>query len=53
MHKDGTYTKDSVFAKVQEQIIEFSKKSKQFGKSLDKELKQDHKNDKEDDENEE
>jgi lon-related putative ATP-dependent protease len=51
MHKDGTYTKDSIFAKVQAQITEFSKKSKKFGKSLDKEIKNDAKNDKDDEEN--
>jgi lon-related putative ATP-dependent protease len=51
IHKDGTFTKDSIFAKVQEQITDFSRKSKQFGKSLDNDIKNDQKNDKDDEEN--
>jgi lon-related putative ATP-dependent protease len=51
MHKDGSFTKDSIFAKVQEQITEFSRKSRRFGKSLDKDIQKDLKDDKEDEEN--
>jgi hypothetical protein len=51
MRKDGTFTKDSMFAKVQEKITEFSKNAKHFGKSLDKDIQKDLKNDKEDEEN--
>jgi lon-related putative ATP-dependent protease len=35
-HSDGSFTKDSVFAKVQEKIIQFGKKAKQFGKQPEK-----------------
>ena len=52
VHKDGTFTKDSVFAKVQQRITEFSKITKRFGKSIDKEIQQDF-NDKKRDEKEE
>jgi lon-related putative ATP-dependent protease len=45
IHKDGTFTKDSIFAKVQAKITDFSRKSKHFGKSLDKDLKNDKEND--------
>jgi lon-related putative ATP-dependent protease len=53
MHKDGTFTKDSIFAKVQDQLIDFSRKSRRFGKSLDKDVQKDLKDEKEDEENDE
>lgn len=51
MHKDGTFTKDSIFAKAQEKITDFSKKSRRFGKTLDKDIQKDLKEDKEEEEN--
>ena len=33
-HKDGTFTKDSIFDKVQARIKEFGKNAKQFGKDI-------------------
>ncbi len=35
-HKDGTFTKDSVFDLVHKRLIEFSTSAKRFGKQLDK-----------------
>lgn len=51
-HKDGKFTKDSIFAKAQEQITEFSKISRRFGKTLDKEIQNDIKTTKEEEEEE-
>jgi lon-related putative ATP-dependent protease len=51
-HKDGSFTKDSIFAKVQERITEFSRRSKRFGKTLDKDIQADLKENKEDEEKE-
>ena len=53
LHKDGTFTKDSIFSKVQAKLTEFSRKSKQFGKSLDKDVQKELKDEKDDEENEE
>jgi predicted ATP-dependent protease len=50
--KDGSFTKDSIFAKVQERITEFSRRSKRFGKTLDKDIQADLKEEKEEDEKE-
>ena len=33
-HKDGCYTKDSVFEKVRERLVEFARRSQEFRKSL-------------------
>jgi len=49
-HKDGSFTKDSVFDKVQKRITEFTRTARRFGKSLDKDLPlngKDKKNDEE------
>jgi lon-related putative ATP-dependent protease len=35
-HKDGTFTKESVFELVRERLVEFSTNAKRFGKQLDK-----------------
>ena len=35
-HKDGTFTKDSVFELVRNRLVEFSTNAKRFGKILDK-----------------
>jgi lon-related putative ATP-dependent protease len=35
-HKDGTFTKDSVFDLVRKRLVEFSTNAKRFGKQLDK-----------------
>jgi lon-related putative ATP-dependent protease len=51
MHKDGTFTKDSIFAEVQKKITEFNRISRQFGKDLDKDVQKDLKDEKNDDEN--
>ncbi len=53
LHKDGTFTKDSVFDKAQKRIAEFSKITKKFGKSLDKEIQQEFKDNNKEDEEEE
>ena len=50
-HKDGTFTKDSIFAQVQDQITKFSRASKRFGKSLDKDIRKDLKEEKEEEDN--
>ncbi len=52
LHQDGTFTKDSVFAKVQERITEFSKITKRFGKSIDKEIQEALKEQKDEEEEE-
>jgi lon-related putative ATP-dependent protease len=36
LHKDGTFTKDSVFAASRDRLVEFGKLAKQFAKQLDK-----------------
>jgi len=38
MHKDGSFTKDSVFNEVRKRMIEFSRNAKRFGKQLEKSL---------------
>lgn len=39
LHKDGSYTKDSIFMKVQERLREFAQKAHLFRKSLDADIK--------------
>jgi lon-related putative ATP-dependent protease len=39
-HKDGTFTKDSIFDKAQARIKEFGKNAKQFGKDIADSMKQ-------------
>jgi len=53
IHKDGTFTKDSIFDKVQKRITEFSRLTKKFGKSLDKEIQKDLNGQKKEDKEEE
>ncbi|MGD9899012.1 MAG: Lon protease family protein [Calditrichaceae bacterium] len=45
LHKDGTYTRDSIFAKVQERLREFAQISHKFRKSLGSSSKRDDKSD--------
>jgi len=49
-HKDGSFTKDSVFDKVQKRITEFTRTARRFGKALDKDLPVNGKEKKNDDE---
>ena len=44
-HKDGSFTKDSVFENVRERLIDFARKSKTFTKNLTSEAKKEEKND--------
>ena len=38
-HKDGSFTKDSIFDRVQKRIKEFSKNTKKFSKDIDQSIK--------------
>ncbi|MFC2088379.1 Lon protease family protein [Calditrichota bacterium] len=49
-HKDGTFTKDSIFDRVQKRIKEFSINAKKFGKDIDQSFKKN--NNSKDDESE-
>jgi len=49
-HKDGSFTKDSIFDRVQKRITEFSMTAKRFGKAIDKEIPNGLKEKKNDDE---
>jgi predicted ATP-dependent protease len=53
LRKDGTFTKDSIFAKVQERIIQFGKNAKRFSKELDKTTPKSKNDDNSEDNNEE
>ncbi len=48
-HKNGSYTKDSIFDMVQQRLIEFARTSKNFSKTLDGDSDKKDKNDDEDD----
>ena len=47
-HKDGTFTKDSIFDKVQKRLIEFARTAQQFRKTLGEENKKEEKENSED-----
>jgi len=51
-HKDGSFTKDSIFDKAQARIKEFGKNAKQFGKDIADSMKKEINNSEEDSEEE-
>ncbi len=47
-HKDGSYTRDSIFDKVQKRLIEFARTAHQFRKTLGEDVKKEEKNESDD-----